>query len=356
MSLPWALKPLFGLLTDFVPIGRTRRKAYLAAAGAITGAVFGWLALGRGFVDSRSALLTWLFVATIAVALADVATDALVVEWGQIHNMTGRYQAAVWSCLYASGIVTGSLGGTLSETGRVEVAFALCAAAGCGVFALAMLRVREPARVVVRLSGREVARSLESAAKSRGVIGVGLFVALWNFNPLANPVLHLHMTGPLGLGEQAFGNALSLFSLTSLAAAVLYGLYCARVPMAWLVQISIVFGVVANFAYAAVLDAPSAAVALSAVGFTYMTATLIQFDLAARACPSDAAGTVFATIMAVANLSTLVSTWLGGLGYEWLGTIWGHAAAFRILIGASAVFTAGCWLIVPFLPRSLLRT
>jgi predicted MFS family arabinose efflux permease len=238
----------------------------------------------------------------------------------------------------------------------VGEAFAVCGAAGLGILALALLAVREPERACVRPHAREVIATLKSAAREPGVIWVGLFTALWNFNPLANPVLHLHMTGALGLAEQIFGNALSVFSLTSLAAALLYGLYCARVPMRVLVHASVALGVMGNLAYAAIFNAPSAGLAMAGVGFTYMTATLIQFDLAARACPPGAAGTVFASLMAVANLSTLVSTWLGGLAYERLGAVWGYNEGFHILIAASALFTAACWLVIPWLPRRLLQS
>ena len=51
--------------------------------------------------------------------------------------------------------------------------------------------------------------------------------------------------------------------------------------------------------------------AAAVVGFCYMTATLVQFDLAARACPAGATATVFASLMAVSNLCAAASTWLG---------------------------------------------
>ena len=34
LALPWSLKPLYGLLTDFVPIARTRRRSYLLLTSA----------------------------------------------------------------------------------------------------------------------------------------------------------------------------------------------------------------------------------------------------------------------------------------------------------------------------------
>ena len=54
-----------------------------------------------------------------------------------------------------------------------------------------------------------------------------------------------------------------------------------------------------------------------------MTATLIQIDLAARTCPPETAGTVFALLMALENLSASASTWLGGVLYDEGKERWG---------------------------------
>ncbi|MEO8497262.1 MAG: hypothetical protein ABI614_19495, partial [Planctomycetota bacterium] len=34
LALPWSLKPLYGLLTDFIPIAGTRRRSYLLLTSA----------------------------------------------------------------------------------------------------------------------------------------------------------------------------------------------------------------------------------------------------------------------------------------------------------------------------------
>jgi hypothetical protein len=89
-----------------------------------------------------------------------------------------------------------------------------------------------------------------------------------------------------------------------------------------------------------------------AVGFTYMTAMLIQFDLAARACPPRIAGTVFALFMALSNLSTSLATGLGGDWYESGEIRWGSTTSFNVLVGIGAGTTALCWLLWPLLRRN----
>jgi hypothetical protein len=35
LAIPWALKPLYGLLSDFVPLAGSRRKGYLIVTSAV---------------------------------------------------------------------------------------------------------------------------------------------------------------------------------------------------------------------------------------------------------------------------------------------------------------------------------
>jgi hypothetical protein len=65
-SLPWAMKPLFGVLSDALPIGGSRRRAWLALVSAAAAAALGVLALapvepagGRSSPASRSRRRGW---------------------------------------------------------------------------------------------------------------------------------------------------------------------------------------------------------------------------------------------------------------------------------------------------------
>jgi hypothetical protein len=357
LGLPWGLKPLLGLLTDAVPLGGSRRRGYLAASGVVAAAAFLTLAAAPGVSGSPAGLLGGLIVASVAVTLADVTTDALVVEWGQVDGRTGRYQSAQWFCLYASGIITGTVGGALSARGESRAALVVSAAAAAAMFGVAAA-VREPpiARPAAggeppAARGRQAVRALGEAARSPGVLAVAGFLALGNFNPfMSSAVLQLHMTGALGFGEQFFGTTLSVLAVASMVAAAAYGGFSRFVPLRALAHASVVLGVVSNLAYAGVSDRRSAVVATVTVGLSAMTATLVQFELAARASPPAAAATVFATFMAVSNLSAALATWLSGLWYETAGAAWGRSAAFQALTLAGAASTAAGWLLVPFLP------
>ena len=353
LAIPWTLKPLYGLLTDFVPILGTRRKGYLIVSGGAAALSLLGLYAFPVRPGATTALLACLLVPTAALALGDVAADGLLIDRGRAVGLTGQLQSAQWGCLYAAGILNGLLGGMLCQHRREPWAFLVCGAGGLLTVALALTCVREPGRLTPgrRRNRRAV---LADATRSGSILGVGGFLFLWNFNPFSNAVLYVHMTRGLGFSESFCGVTLTLSALASIAASAGYGWYCRRVSLPVLVHASIVLGVASTIAYAFVVDEGSAVLVTLIAGFTYMTATLIQLDLAARACPPAVAGTLFATIMALENLGASSSTWLGGVLYDHGIERWGSRRAFEVLVLVGSIFTAACWLLVPFLPWGLI--
>src|SRR5262247_2894878 len=160
LSLPWAIKPLYGLLTDFRPLGGSRRRSYLLLTTSV--AFVGMSALYFLPLDPTMALplLLCLLVPAVAIAFSDVVVDALMVEVGQPRGLTGQLQSIQWASLYAATIFTGIVGGTLSQSGQQQLGF-LIAGLSCGASLLAVwLLVREPER-----SPAQPASSSEHAAK-----------------------------------------------------------------------------------------------------------------------------------------------------------------------------------------------
>ena len=166
-------------------------------------------------------------------------------------------------------------------------------------------------------------------------------------------MLYYYATETLHFDEQFVGSLTSCQATGAVAGSILYGLVCRAIPVRWLVHASIVAGILATLAYWGYRDAASAVHVSLAVGLVYMFGTLVQLDLAARVCRPQTAGTTFALLMSLINLSALLSQGLGGSLYETMAQHWGSAAAFQILVGIGALFTAGCWLLLPLMRRTL---
>ncbi len=351
ISVPWVLKPFYGLLTDFVPIFGSRRKSYLFLC---SGATVLSLILLFFFPPEKGAFgifVVLLLVATVGVAFTDIVVDALMVEKGQPTGRTGRLQSIQWAAIYVATILTGTLGGYLSANHLQNYSFLICGLITLPTVLMAWFFIDESHSPKPPGSLRGDLKLLWHTAKSPAVLAVGGFLFLLNFNPFSSTVLYLRMTSDLGWSEQFSGNCTSLASVGSVLGSIAYGFYCRRVRFSLLIHLGIAACVLSALGYWAMRDPLSAMVISVLTGFSLITATLVQLDIAARVCPAAAAGTTFALLMAVSNLGFSASTWAGGQLYDYFKTVMGPTATFNVLVAIGALCTAAGWLLVPLLHR-----
>jgi MFS family permease len=345
-SLPWSFKLVFGLLTDFVPVLGLRRKSYLIATSLVT---LGGMVTAATFPLPEGAtvvLLLLLVLPSAGMAFTDVVTDAYMVETGRPLGLTGRFQSAQWTAMYAAGLLTGVTGGFLSQHGLQRAGFAICAGLSLVTLYIAIFHVKEAAVHEIRPDRLKCAlATLRSTVTNRSVVVIASFLLLINFNPFSADVLYVHMTQSLGFSEQFVGMTYTLNSVGSILAGMLYGIYAPRIPLKYLVHGSIAFMVLASLVYLGMKSTTQAIFISLTYGLVFMITTLIQLDLAARFCPPAAAGTVFALLMSLCNLGVSSSSVVGGLLYtSWSKTLGAHRA-FDILVLVGATFTAACWLL-----------
>jgi MFS family permease len=359
LVFPWSIKPLYGLITDFVPLFGTRRRSWLMLTSLVASA-----ALVAIYLFTPPESMAWLFLAmllvpTIGVAFSDVVIDALMVEEGQPRGITGRLQGVQWTAIYAATILTGVLGGFLSQHHLQRLGYLIAGLSMAASFFVVFVLVREPPRRALADDGRTrgekfraAVRSLWKGVGNPGVLAIGAFIFLWNFNPFSSSVRYMHMVDHMGFSEQASGNMVSIQATGALLASALYTAYCRRLSITQLVCLSIVMGVLATTGYWALGGQRSAYVISFVDGFAYMTGMIIQLDLAARVCTLETAGTTFALLMSLANFSVGLSTGLGGHVYEWLASGKNYSYAFNTLVGIGALFTCGCFALVPTIRRN----
>jgi predicted MFS family arabinose efflux permease len=308
---------------------------------------------------SKALLFVMLLVPTFAVTFADVVLDALIIETGQPRGITGRLQSVRWGAGYTATSLAGLVGGWLCQQRHEEWAFLICGALATVALAVLLLFVREPRAVAVEDDLPTIRATLLEAFRSPTIRYVGLFLFVWHFNPFTQSVLYLHVTEhirlPPRLAEQFYGDTIFFLSAGSIVACISYGFYCRRISMRWMVPLSIATGVLSTLLYWFLRPEHTNAMTISVlVGFTYMTSNLVQCDLAARACPLHAAGTVFGVLMALCNVSTLLSTCVGGYVYEWFTDLWETDRGFQALLVVGALFTLASWPAARRIPHHLL--
>ena len=349
LAVPWTIKPVFGLLSDFVPLFGSRRRNYLLLANGVAAASLLLLAFIPLAPGSRWLLFALLLPTTMAIALGDVIVDALMVEKGQPLGLTGRFQSIQWTAANAALLLTGVLGGYVTEERLQSFAFALCGALWLFAFAVAW-RYADDRKDLDVVSFSETGAALLGVFRDPLFLEICALLTLWSFNPVWGSVLYLHMTEGLGFSEQDFGNVTSAFFAGSLIGSIGYGLYCRSVRLSTLLHLSILAAIVSNAVYWQLGTLTSAYGISVLAGAAYMTGTLIQLDLIARIIPPRAAATLFAIVMALTNFAGSASEAFGGWLFE-AAKLQGRDG-FSTVVAISVAFAASCWLLVPMLRRA----
>ena len=358
VSAPWAIKPIYGLLIDFVPLFGSRRRNYLLLATLLTAVSLFWLSFSMPTEGQTNQLLALLIVPTLAIAFSDVVADALMVEKGQPLGLTGRLQSIQWGSMYAATVLAGSLGGWMSEHNRHELGFLICGLGALVTFVATWIWIQDAAKLESTGSAevssvpKETVWSRMSLMRrtlmSRQFLMIAVFLFLWNFNPFSSTIQQLHLTEHVKLTPQQYGHSNSLFSIGCIGACLVYGFLCRVIPSRLLIHLAIAAGVSSTFAYLLVQGVQSAFVVSVFVGFVYMLGNLIQMDFAARMCPATIAGSMFAMLMSVSNLAIILSTILGGWLYETFASQGGPDFAYAIVVLIGSATTAFCWCLVPW--------
>ena len=112
---PWVIKPLYGLISDAVPIFGRRRKSYFLLTCAL--ATLAGVALGTAGPPVYWRLATMIFVMGLGLAFTDVLTDAMMVENGKPLGLTGAFQSVQWASINVATILVGLIGATSRSSG-----------------------------------------------------------------------------------------------------------------------------------------------------------------------------------------------------------------------------------------------
>jgi MFS family permease len=336
-TVPWLIKPVYGLISDFLPLFGRRRQSYLLLTSGLAGAAGFALGLGPHTYGDLAALFT---VMAVGLAFTDVLVDALMVESGKPRGLTGAFQSVQWGAIQIASILVGEVGGYLAEGRALRAAFFLAAAFPLVSLVMTAWFLKEPRVVPDREEFRATLRAIRRALAEREIWIVAGFIFFYNFSPSFGPALLFYQTDVLRFSQQFIGHLGALASLAAVVGAFVYAPLSRRVPLRRLINLSIGAGVVATLAYLLYRDARSALVIEIAFGCVGMVTQLAFLDLAAKACPRHAEATFFALLMSVFNAGSQLSQNVGGRLYDWYG--------YTPLVVISAAFTAVAWVLVPF--------
>jgi MFS family permease len=350
-SLPWMIKPLYGLVSDYLPLLGYRRKSWLMLVNLLGASGFLWLS---GLTDSGT-LITALTLTAFGTAASDVIIDALMVEKGAETGLTARFQGTQWFWFKLSAVITALLGGFLAANFKPATALHLAATftmlAPIAVLTAGYFLVREqPSRVDLEQM-KETTASMWAAIRSPRLQLAAAFLMLWCFSPGFGAPLYFHMVDRLQFDQQFIGQLSAFAALGGVVGAWLFGHLLARRSVAVQANVAIAAAVAAVLAYLTLAQPSAYAQTIAAplnatVGMLNQIGALMIFSVAARACPPRAEGFTFAMMMSIYNGTEQLSSVIGSQLYEHV-----FNRSFAPLLWVAAGSLVLCFLLVPFLQR-----
>lgn len=130
---PWSIKPLYGILSDCIPIKGRKRVPYLVIATVLSLVPWFILGLNSTLRDTTWHLMVLLTAQNLGSAMADVVVDAMIAEAVRYEraSFAGDLQSISWSSMALGGICGSLLGGYALSNLRIDAIFLLFSVLPC---------------------------------------------------------------------------------------------------------------------------------------------------------------------------------------------------------------------------------
>lgn len=327
--LPWVVKPLYGFMSDGFPILGYRRRPYIILSGFMGSAA--WVSLAT-VVQTPWAATAAMLLSTLSVAISDVIVDSLVVERAREESPqdAGSLQSLCWGVSALGGLITAYFSGSLLQHFSTQTVFLITASFPLLVSAIAWLIAEQP---VTAGSGLQTVKQqvsqLRKAIGQKAIWMPTAFVFIWQATPSSDSAFFFFTTNELGFQPEFLGRVRLITSLASLLGVWLFQRFFRTIPFrtifAWSTVISAVLGMttlllVTHANRAIGIDdhwfSLGDSLILTVMGQIAYMPVLI---LAARLCPPGVEATLFALLMSVSNLASLLSYEFGAVLTHWFG-------------------------------------
>ena len=343
-NLPWIIKPVYGLISDFVPLFGYRRKSYLLIANAVAAGAYLWISQ----ITAPSQVALALLITAFGMAISSTLCGAVLVENGQRLHESGTFVNQQWLWFNIAAIGASILGGALVQrlapTSALHVAVAVVAVAPLAVIIGTLFLIPETKSPANLQQLKNTLRSLVASFKRRELWLVAFFLFLYYFSPGFSTPLYYHMTDNLKFSQGYIGILGSISSAGWVVGALLYRRFFDGLSSKNLLNLSIALGTVTTLSFLFLSNEANAAILNFCAGFSAMLATVATLTLAADFCPPRSEGFSFAVLMSVTNLAGSASDNVGSYLYENL-----FHSSLTPLIFVSAAFTAFAFVLVPLL-------
>lgn len=329
VALPWIVKPLFGFLSDGLPIFGYRRRPYIILSGLL--GTVAWISLAT-LVHTPWSATAAIALSSLSVAVSDVIADSLVVERARQESSSdaGSLQSLCWGVSAMGGLITAYLSGSLLQHFTTHTIFLITATFPLIVSAAAWLITEEKVSSQPNFDTvKQQFSQLRTAVMQKSILLPTAFLFLWQATPTADSAFFFFTTNELKFEPEFLGRVRLVTSVAALAGVWLFQRYLKSLPFrvifGWSTVISTILGMttlllVTHTNRALGIDdhwfSLGDSLILTVIGQIAYMPVLV---LSARLCPPGVEATLFALLMSVTNLAALLSYESGALLTHWFG-------------------------------------
>ncbi|MEH1949437.1 MAG: folate/biopterin family MFS transporter [Nostoc sp.] len=333
--LPWMIKPVFGFISDGLPIFGYRRRPYLILSGILGTA--SWASLATIVHTSWAATLA-IALSSLSVAMSDVIVDSLVVERARDESQAkaGSLQSLCWGASAIGGLITAYSSGLLLQYFTTRTVFGITALFPLIVSGVAWLIAESPVNQDAQDSNqtnplpiKHQLEQLRQAISQKTIWLPMAFIFIWQATPNAESAFFYFSTNELHFEPEFLGRVNLVGSFASLAGVWIFQRFLKSIPFrvifAWSTVLSSLLGMtmlllVTHTNRLLGIDdhwfSLGDSLILTVMGKIVFMQVMV---LAARLCPSGVEATLFALLMSIYNSAGTVSQAFGALITYWLG-------------------------------------
>ncbi|MEK0191034.1 MAG: folate/biopterin family MFS transporter [Oscillatoriales cyanobacterium] len=329
VALPWMIKPLFGFMSDGLPIFGYRRRPYIVLSGLL--GTSAWVALAT-IVQTPLAATGAIALSALSLAVSDVIADSLVVERARKESLTdaGSLQSLSWGASALGGLITAYLSGSLLQNFSTHTIFLITASFPLIVSATAWLISEE--KVKKRTDFETVknqVKQLRQAVSQKTIWLPTAFLFLWQATPSSDSAFFFFTTNELGFQPEFLGRVRLVTSLAAIVGIWLFQRFLKTIPFRVIFGWSTVIATVLGLTSLILVTHANRALGIDdqwfSIGDSLILTVIGQIAympvlvLCARLCPPGVEATLFALLMSITNLAGLLSYEGGAVLTHWLG-------------------------------------
>ncbi|OUL22257.1 folate/biopterin family MFS transporter [Nostoc sp. 106C] len=335
VALPWIIKPVFGFISDGLPIFGYRRRPYLILSGIL--GTISWISLAT-IVHTTWAATSAIALGSLSVAVSDVIVDSLVVERARVESQAdaGSLQSICWAASAFGGLITAYLSGWLLEHFSTHTVFGITAVFPLLVSSVAWLIAESPVNQDTQdphqnnfVSVKHQLGQLRQAVTQKAIWLPTAFVFIWQATPTADSAFFFFTTNELHFAPEFLGRVRLVTNLASLVGIWIFQRYLKTLPFRVIFGWSTVLSAALGMTMLLLVTHTNRSLGIDdhwfSLGDSLILTVMGQIAympvlvLAARICPPGVEATLFALLMSVSNLAGMVSYEFGAVIMHWLG-------------------------------------